>query len=219
METEAKLAFKDKDSLYGFSTADCFRKFCADTDEHSPVLLENSYLDTPDHVISGCGGMIRVRHYKGSNEDRFEFTVKYGGSVSGAVHQRYEWNVESSSGNFSVSEFKRLVPVEDDSADVLAQALDGIRDDDLKVICSNSFYRTVIRLAYGRSRIEACFDSGIIKSADGIRTDEICELELELTDGFEDDLRNITDLFIAQAGCVPFEDTKYRRTLAMGTGN
>lgn len=216
METEAKLAFKDKESLYGFAATDFFRGFCAGKDEPVPVLLENSYLDTKDMDISNRGGMIRVRHYKSRDDDRFEFTVKYKGSVSGGLHQRFEWNADSSDGVFSVSEFKRLAPVEDDSAGMLNEALGSIKDEDLSVICSNSFYRTVFDLSFGNSHFEACFDSGIIKSSDGSKTDEICELELEMIKGDISDLKSLTDLFISEAGCIPFGDTKYRRTLAMG---
>ena len=89
METEAKLAFKDKESLYGSAGADFFRKLCIDDSTPEAVLLENKYLDTADLNISGRGGMIRVRHYSCSSEDYFEFTVKYGGGVSGALHRRY----------------------------------------------------------------------------------------------------------------------------------
>ncbi len=216
METEAKLAFKDKDSLYGFAATDFFRGFCVDPDVPVPVLLENTYLDKADLDISRRGGMIRIRHYAGGGEDIYEFTVKYGGSVSVGMHQRYEWNLKNSNPDFSISDFIRSVPLEDDSRDVLPEVFGDIKDDDLTVICSNSFYRTVFELSYEGSIIEACFDSGIISSSDGLRTDEICELELELIKGDISNLRSLTDLVMNNAGCVPLEDTKYRRTLAMG---
>ena len=216
METEAKLAFKDKDSLYGTAVADFFRKLCVDDSTPEPVLLENTYLDTEDLNISRRGGMIRVRHYSGSIGDSFEFTVKYGGGVSGSLHKRYEWNVKSSDGRFSVETFKQLASYEEDPLEMLEEAFGMIKDEDLKVICSNSFTRTVYELSYGKSTIEACFDSGVISSSDGSRTDEICELELELIKGDIKDLNDLTELFIGKTGCTPFEDTKYRRTLAMG---
>ena len=217
METEAKLAFKDKDSLYGFASSDGFLKFCTGASAPETVILGNSYLDTRDKDISNRGGMIRVRHYGGAGNDRYEFTVKYGNKVSGGLHQRYEWNVESDDGKFSVGEFKRLAS--DDPQDILSEVFGDIKDEDLMIICSNSFSRTVYDLTYGKSEIEACFDSGIIKSSDGLRSDEICELELEIKSGEIDDLKALTALIIDMTGCVPFEDTKYRRTLAMATGD
>ena len=218
METEAKLAFKDKESLYALARAEFFRELCSDPQEPGPVLLENSYIDTDDLDISRRGGMIRVRHYSGRDEDRFEFTVKYGGSVTGGLHQRHEWNVQSTDGTFSVESFKRQASA-DDPDDMLSEVFGTVCDDELNVICSNSFNRTVYNISFGQSSIEACFDSGIISSSDGSRTDEICELELELTDGDITDIRELADLIIDKTGCVPFEDTKYRRTLAIGTGD
>ena len=217
METEAKLAFKDKDSLYGFASSDGFLKFCSGPSVPETVILGNSYLDTKDSDISGRGGMIRVRHYGGAGNDRYEFTVKYGNKVSDGIHQRYEWNVDSNDGKFSVGEFKRLAS--DEHQDVLSEVFGDIKDEDLMIICSNSFSRTVYELTCGKSVIEACFDSGIIESSDGLRTDEICELELEIKSGETDDLKALTALIIDMTGCVPFEDTKYRRTLAMATGD
>ena len=218
METEAKLGFKSKDDLYGLISADFFRKFCINETEPEPVMLENTYLDTKDMDISGRGGMIRVRHYKGADSDNYEFTVKYGGGVSGSIHKRLEWNVKSDNGSFSVEDFKKKASYKEDSLAMLTEALGNIKDDDLSVLCSNSFNRTVYDLVYGRSHIEACFDSGIISNPDGSKTDEICELELELINGNLEDLTGLADLVIEKTGCVPFGETKYSRTLAMVKG-
>ncbi len=218
METEAKLGFKNKDELYGLTSADYFRKLCIDASEPSPVLLENTYLDTEDMDISGRGGMIRVRHFRDNSGDHYEFTVKYGGGVSGSIHKRLEWNVKSDDGIFSVEDFKRKASGSEDSPELLSEALGNISDSSIKVLCSNSFNRTVYNLAYGESLIEACFDSGIISSSDGLRTDEICELELELKKGNVEDLTGLADLISSRTGCFPFEKTKYSRTLAMVTG-
>ena len=95
---------------------------------------------------------------------------------------------------------------------------EGLTDEDLIVICSNSFYRTVYNLSYGDSTIEACFDYGSIISSDGSRSEEICELELELRSGDVDDVKKLAGSIIAMTGCVPFDDTKYGRTLAMANG-
>ena len=67
--------------------------------------------------------------------------------------------------------------------------------------------------------IESCFDSGIIRSSDGSKTDEICELKLELISGRIEDVKDLSALIMGKTGCSPFEDTKYRRTFALGTGN
>lgn len=218
METEAKLGFKNKDDLYRVTSADFFRKFCIDENEPLPVLLENTYLDTRDMDITRRGGMIRVRHYSGKNTDSYEFTVKYGGGVSGGIHERYEWNLKSDDGVFSVEAFKKNVSFADDPEEMLLEAFGTLKDEDLKVLCSNSFNRTIYKLDYYGNIIEACFDSGIITDREGSVADEICELELELVNGDLKALNELTDLITGKTGGIPFGDTKYRRTLAAATG-
>ena len=224
METEVKLSFKDKDLLYGMASADFFRELCTDTSEPETVLLENTYIDTPDMNITKRSGAIRVRHYKGNSVDKYEFTVKYGGSVTEGLHKRLEWNVRSDDGNFRIADFKAKAitqNAEGDSSEALDELFEGITDDGLSVICSNSFSRAVYHLAYQGTAVEACFDSGIICNSDGSKTDEICELELELIEGDMFGLAYITGFITDENECAPLEKTKYSRTLnmAMGYGN
>ena len=91
METEVKLAFKDKDSLFKAALSEDFRKFLGDS-EPDTMLLENSYLDTNDMKILKRNASVRQRHVKGS-EDYYEETVKFRGGASGGLHRRFEWNV------------------------------------------------------------------------------------------------------------------------------
>ena len=106
MELEVKLSFDSRDKLYGLAVSDEFAKYCTDAVKPEPVLLENTYIDTSNMDITNRGGMIRVRHYKGSADDYYEFTVKYGGGVSEGFHKRYEWNARSEDDNFSIERFK-----------------------------------------------------------------------------------------------------------------
>ncbi len=219
METEVKLRFKDKDSLYDLMNSDVFRRIAGGDMISEPLLLENTYIDTKTMNISERGGMIRVRHYKSSDTDRYEFTVKYGGSVTDGLHKRYEWNVKSDDGVFSIEYFMNNLDKNEDSADILGEVFGDLTDDDLTVLCSNSFYRAEYELNYKETAVMACFDSGIIKSSDGSRTDEICELELEMISGHVEDLNELADYFISNSGCVPFDRTKYRRTLDIIVGD
>lgn len=218
MELEVKLSFDSRDLLYGLADSGDFLKYCSDAVKPEPVLLENTYLDTSDMKITGRGGMIRIRHCKGSDKDNFEFTVKYGGGVSEGYHKRYEWNVESEDGKFSIESFKSLASSSDDPSDMLSEVFSGIKDEDLYPLCSNSFNRTVYNLTYGDSTIEACFDYGLISNTDGSKTDEICELELELKTGDPSDIAQLAKIITDKTGCVPLDNTKYGRTLKLARG-
>lgn len=218
METEVKLGFNDKESLFKVAKTDSFLKFCKNPDV-LPVLLENTYLDTEDLQITKRGGAVRIRHYSGNGEDSYEFTVKYGGGTSQGLHRRYEWNVKSDNDKFSIDNFKSGASGDKDPSDILNEVFSGLKDDDLKVVCFNSFYRTIYELSYGTSLIEACFDSGLIRNSDGTKTDEICELELEIAYGNIGDLEALTAILIKDADCEPLDKTKYSRTLNMALGD
>lgn len=220
METEVKLGFKDKESLYNVASSERFRGLCIKDPELSfPVLLENYYLDTKALTITKRGGAIRVRHFSGNDIDTYEFTVKYGGGTSKGVHRRFEWNVKSDKGNFSINKFVKDAADFGDPPELLDEVFKDIEDTDLYVICFNAFYRTVYELSYGDSKIEACFDNGRIRNADGSLTDEICELELELISGDTQDLDKLTAYLTEGLDCAPLNRTKYMRTLNLAMGD
>ena len=77
METEVKLCFENKESLFKVADSELFRKFTI-TAEPVTVTLENYYLDTDDHKILSRNGSVRRRLVSG-NESYIEETVKYGG--------------------------------------------------------------------------------------------------------------------------------------------
>ena len=218
METEVKLGFKDRESLNNVTLTDSFRKYCLDL-HSSPMLLENSYLDTSDMTVLKRGGSVRVRHVSGDNTDFFEQTVKYKGGASSGLHQRYEWNVRSDSSSFSIDGFKKNAGKDGDPVEFLDVIFDGIESNDLIILCFNSFNRTTYRLKYGNSLMEACIDSGMIKSPLSDKTDEICELELELIEGDINDLTALTELIVNENECVPLDKSKFMRTLALVMGN
>ena len=213
METEIKLAFSSKESLYDVIGSDWFACYCIDPDSHSTYLLENSYIDTSDMKVSSRGGMIRSRHYSGENDDFYEFTVKYGGGVESGLHRRHEWNVKSVDGRFDIERFKLDCVCGDEPSELLDEVLSGITDDDLELLCSNSFTRTTVKLGIKNSVIEACFDYGTIEGSNGQIKEYICELELEIVEGTVDDLNSMADIVRSHAKCEPFDDTKYHRTI------
>ena len=219
METEVKLSFRDKESLNNVILTDSFRKYCTDLDQ-APMLLENNYLDTKDRTVLSRSGSARVRHVSGGGKDFYEFTVKYGGGSSSGLHRRFEWNIRSDDDHFSINAFKEKTAIEDgDPVEYLDEVFEGLNDDDLIVLCFNSFYRTVYQLKYKNSTVEACVDSGIIKSQISDKTDEICELELELITGDEKDLMELKELIMNENECVPLDKSKFMRTLALAMGN
>ena len=214
METEVKLAFDDPSSLSSIVTTDWFSTYCMDSSEKEPETLDNSYFDTADRKLSSRGATIRVRHYKDCEDDEcYEHTVKYGGNVENGLHQRYEWNVRTDKSKFSISEFIRLATNQDDPNELLKEVLEGINDDEIVKLCSTVFERTTYTVGYGDSMMEACLDVGKIESNN--ESEDICELELELTSGDVVDLKDFATFIVEQTDAKFFNDSKFRRALKL----
>ena len=214
METEVKLAFKDRESLCEAAASDWFAANCSG---HTvPMTLENIYLDTKDTILGSRGAVFRKRHYTGKDVDLYEFTVKCELSVTGGIASRYEWNVKSADGNITAEEFKREGAKDGDDPEILDGVLEGIEVSDLVPLCSNSFERTLYDFSYGKSRMEACIDYGEIKDSEGKTCDIICEMELELKDGMLEDLEAAKAFIMSKTDAEPFNIGKFQRTLRAG---
>ena len=215
METEVKLAFKDRESLFKAASSDWFVSHCKNPDSQ-PLTLENYYLDTKDNALRSRGVSLRKRHYTSDDSDYYEFTAKYKGEVKGGIHNHFEWNLKSSGGVLDLESFK--ADSEGDDTDLLKEVLDGISGDSLTVLCSNTFERTYYDFRFLNSSMEACIDYGEIKDSNGKPCDLICEMELELKEGTVEDLENAKKQIVDGFGAKPFDETKLARTLKASLG-
>ena len=214
METEVKIAFDSPDKLRQITKEEWFEDYCMDGS--SPVIytLDNTYYDTPDRILSGKGAVCRVRTYKEAEDDeRYEHTVKFGSKVENGLYQRYEWNVRTSEKKFNVADFKMKAARQEDPSEILEEALEGVSDDNLSPLCSTVFERTVYTFGYGDSIMEACFDIGKIEA--GSRSEDICELELELLSGDVVDLKEMAEFIIENTDGEHFNESKFQRSLRL----
>jgi inorganic triphosphatase YgiF len=213
METEVKLCFENKESLLRVAESDLFRKFCVTADPVT-VTLENYYLDTKDHKVLNRNGSVRRRIVSG--KDSFiEETVKYGGGAASGLHRRFEWNFRTDDDKFIIESFKKGVSNDGDPVELLDEVFENVTDEDLVVLCFNSFERTTYNLSYNDSIIEACFDSGVIYNTDKSVSEDICELELELEKGSDKDLTELSNLIKGAFGCSTLDKSKFQRTLEL----
>ena len=211
METEVKLAFKDRESLFSAASSDWFAGHCV-SGGSGPLTLENYYLDTKDRLLTSRGAVFRKRHFVGEGTDSYEFTAKCVVGVSEGLHERYEWNVKSADGNIDIAGFMCEAEKQNDDPEVLSRLFSGINGNDIRDLCSNSFERTTYVFKYGVSLMEACIDYGEIKDSAGKTCDIICEMELELTDGSVEDLEKARSFIMAKTDAVPFDTGKFERT-------
>ena len=214
METEVKIAYDSPEELLAIINEEWFNDYCMD--ESSPVryMLDNTYYDTPDRILSDRGAVCRVRYYRDIDSDeKYEHTVKFGGKVDNGLYQRYEWNVKSSDKMFNVADFKIKASRQEDPSEILEEALEGVDDDNLKALCRTVFERTIYTFGYGDSIMEACFDVGYIEA--GNKSCDICELELELSSGDVVDLKDMADFIIENTSGRHFNESKFQRSLKL----
>lgn len=211
METEVKLAFKDKESLYSAASSGWFTSHCK-SGSGKALTLENYYLDTGSMLLRSRGAVFRKRHFTGDGVDSYEFTAKCVACVKEGVHKRYEWNVDSPDGTVDIELFKAGARDQLDDPRLLEELLSGISDDDIGILCFNIFERTTYEFSYDGSLMEACIDYGEIKDSEGKTCDIICEMELELMKGTAEALEAAKTYIMSNTECVPFDIGKFERT-------
>jgi inorganic triphosphatase YgiF len=164
--------------------------------EAKPAALTSVYFDTAGRQLRRSGIALRVREKKGV----FVQTVKSGGGVA-----RGEWETAIPS----------AAPDRAALAGTPAAALLPKKADLLPAF-SVRVQRRAIDLQEGRSRIEACLDTGEIRA--GGRTVPVCEIELELLHGEVGDLFGLARRLMADAPLTLSFTTKSRRGYWLADG-
>lgn len=149
-----------------------------------PVVLQmhDIYVDTPDLQLCRHQAGLRVRQVDG----RWVQTLKAGGTVSGGLHSRHEWEGEVPGPQPDLAALDAAIGRKQPIRALLRQ--DAIRDA-LRPVFTTRIERTVWQLRTPQGdEIECVLDQGVIESgadgADGaIRSVPVSEIELELKQG------------------------------------
>jgi triphosphatase len=129
--------------------------------------LASTYFDTRDLALSKAGVFLRVREVGG----RYLQTVKAMRSKADLI-ERFEWERQISGPSPDLTEV-------DDTP--LHALLTRVRPASLRPLFETRMYRTLRRVAHGRSEIEVAVDEGEIVA--GKRRVPVSEVELELKTG------------------------------------
>ncbi|MFN0300612.1 MAG: CHAD domain-containing protein [Burkholderiales bacterium] len=166
--------------------------------------LHTTYFDTPDRTLQRARIALRLRR----DGSRWIQTLKTGGSSTGALHSRneFEWVVAGATLD-----------------------LDPIRALDLKSAlrkCDWSAIRPVFSTRFGRiafnvepspdTLIEAAIDTGTIRA--GRRSQRICEIELELKSGEEGALFSLAERMVDAFSLRLGYSSKAERGFALALG-
>lgn len=174
-------------------------------DSREEVLMKAAYFDTDDYILSKNDIAMRVR----KEGERMFATLKWRGKNEGAMHIRGEINVPVDDPNTfllpDVSIFKE--------SDIGQEVIRLVGDSVLNSIIETQFLRNRFRVDNGEGIMEISVDRGDIITANA--KDSICELEIELFSGDEDNLVEISDRIKEKYDLKPESRSKYSRGLEL----
>lgn len=202
MEIEMKYGINDKGSAEAIWEDDYLNEI-GNVDSRETVYMKSAYFDTEDHILSKNDVAFRVR----MEGNRVVASLKWNGSSEGGLHIREEVNVpiadpacliQPSSNIFKESEQGKAM-------------MELIGEKKLHSILEIHFLRRKIRVDTGRSILELAIDTGDIITNFG--NVPICELEIELFSGEQEDVIAIGDVLVQKYSLVPLDESKYARGL------
>ena len=209
METELKLKFTSREEILKLWSAEWFADILIPNSEKTEY-YDTKYFETKDRSLLAHNASIRVREIRDGD---YVHTVKIGGNSRDGLHQRFEWNLETTGDEFDVDIFSQHAITDGDPSEILEEVLKSISGKELNMICRTSFERTLSLAGFGDSLLEICFDSGSLYAKNA--KEDLCELEIELKQGDVRDVLALGDEIITQTGAVRDDRGKYVRCLAL----
>lgn len=200
---------------YGIADKDTSEKIWNDPDlasmeeeaSREKLLMKSVYFDTEDFDLSKNDIAFRIR----AEGERTVASLKWNGTNEGALHTRQEINVP-------VSEDTCLIlpdPAIFKESDVGMEMLQCIGDKQLFGIMEMGIMRKRLRVDTGKSIIEVSIDNGEIETDKG--RCPICEIELELFTGDQEEMIALGEKLAEKYGLVPEKRSKYARGLELLT--
>lgn len=212
METELKLAYDSVDDLLAVQDKDWFvGVLLPDMPTHQRFI--NSYYDTDDCFLRSQGATVRVRDIEGNG---FVHTVKSSAGNKDGLHQRFEWNYETDEEKFNTISFLKNAELCNDPFHIIEDILLPISDVKLTCMFQTVFDRITYMVGYGNSIIELSLDYGKINVLD--RSEEICEMEIELVEGDVRDVISLGHVVLSNSKCRTENRSKYSRCFDLLNG-
>ena len=218
METELKLSFPDRESLYAVCDSPWFLHAVEILGEKTEE-YENSYLDTRDRALEGSGNSLRIRHIVGSDyihtvkASRVSLSGETDSAVKSGLTSRCEWNVSTKRPDFDIDFFLHEAKEAEDPYEILASILVPLSGSKLVAICKTEFTRQTITAMYEGSKVEICLDTGKCIALD--RSLPICEMEIELISGDVSAVSKLGVLIKEYTNCQPLAVSKLGRCLSL----
>lgn len=204
MEIEMKYAIADKATAEAIWEDD-YLSDIGEVDSRETLFMKSAYFDTESRILSAHDVAFRVR----MEGNRVVASLKWNGGSENGLYKREEVNVpvvdpacfiEPSPQIFKESETGR-------------EMIELIGSDRLESILEIHYLRRRMRVDNGRSILEVAIDTGNILTDFGELP--ICELEIELFSGDEEDVVAIGIEFAKRFQLKPLNESKYARGLKL----
>ncbi len=200
MEIELKYAICDQETAMRIWEDDDFKKL-EEPDTRETVFMKATYFDTKDYDLSENDMAYRIR----CEDDRLVASLKWGGKNEGALHTREEINIPVMDTHPNPETFE-----ESDVGRDLIRIIDG---KPLESIIVMRMERRRFRIDSGSSLLEISIDSGEIATEKG--SSPICEVEIELFSGNQEDLLDAGQKLVDKYGVVSEKRSKFYRGLVL----
>ena len=203
MEIELKYTIADRALIEEIFNDDQVRRY---KDENTEVLIPMNavFYDTPDYKLQRAGFAFRIRR----EGDENVATLKWGGTTSEGMHKRQELNITLD------DEEARHPAISIFGQDEVGGELERlIGDEPLEALMEIQYLRRQVRLDTGKSISELSADEGFVR-ANGGET-PICEMEIELYSGDEEDMRALGDEIASKYDLKLENTSKFKRGLSL----
>ncbi|MCB6994340.1 CYTH domain-containing protein [bacterium 210820-DFI.6.37] len=200
MEIELKYAINSKETAMRIWEDEELKKM-EEPETRETVFMKATYFDTADYDLCRNDMAYRVR----SEGDRLIASLKWGGKNEGALHTREEINVPVIDTHPN--------PVTFEESDIGRDLIQIIGGKPLRPIMETQTERRRFRIDTQISILEVSIDGGTIATEKGSRP--ICEVEIELFSGEQDDLLKIGQKIMDKYGLVSEKRSKFYRGLEL----
>ena len=204
VEIELKYKIQDKDMAESI-WRDPYIAGNEEADSRKELAFKAAYFDTANGVLAANDIAFRVR----LEGQRVVASLKWSGKNEGPLHTREEINVPIDSETCLITPDPGIF-LESDIGKHIVGLIGG---EPLINIMEVGFFRRSVRVDIGESIIEASIDIGEIATDNGSLP--ICELELELFSGNQDDLSALGSALSERYPLVAEEESKYARGLSL----
>ncbi len=204
MEIEMKYSIGDKDIAKSIWEDD-YLLGMEEKDSREKVYMKAAYFDTDDNILSRNDIAFRVR-MEGS---RIVASLKWKGASKKGLHTREEINVPVTNEACFIMPDPDIFKESDIGRDMIALVA-GRR---LHSMLETRFLRSRLRIDTGKSICEVAIDEGEIVTDYGNLP--ICELEIELFSGDQEEVRQIGETLAEKYGLKEEDRSKYARGLRL----